>query len=146
MKFFFDTTVLVDLERKREDSVRLLELVQGGTHELWISTVSVSEIFTGVYLRKDAEKAADRARESLGQFQWKELDGEVAVTTGQILAFLVSHGKQIEYQDCVIAASCLVETADRLITENDDHFRRIPGLEGRVMTVKEALKAVGKKS
>lgn len=146
MKLFFDTNVLVDLERKREETLRLLERAQGAGHELWISTVSVSEIFTGVYLRKDADKAADRARESLGQFQWKDLDGEVAQTTGQIIAFLLSHGKRIEYQDCVVAASCLVETADRLVTDNDAHFRPIPGLGDRVLTTKEALTKVGKKT
>lgn len=145
MKIFFDTNILIDLERQREDTVRLLEACQTAGHDLWISTVSVSEIFTGAYLRKDAEKAAGRAREALGQFQWKELDGEVAIAMGQVLAFLVAHGKRIEYQDTVIGASCLVETADRLVTDNDAHFRPIPGLGDRVWTTKEAVKAVAKK-
>ena len=146
MKIFFDTSVLVDLERGRDETIRLLEACQTAGHELWISAVTVSEIFTGAYLRTDADKAANRAREALGQFQWRDVDGEVAVATGQILAFLVAHGKRIEYQDCVIGASCLVETGDRLVTENDVHFRLIPALGDRVLTTKEALKAFARKA
>lgn len=145
MKFFFDTSVLVDLERQREETIRLLEVCQTEGHELWISTITVSEILTGAYLRKDAEAAAERAKEALGQFQWKELDGEVASATGQIMAFLLAHGKRIEYQDTVIAASCLVETADRLVTENEAHFRVIPGLDQRVSGAKQALRLLTRK-
>lgn len=144
MKIFFDTTVLVDLDRGRDNTIRLLEILTEDDHDLWISTVTVSEILTGAYLRPDGEKAADRAREALGQFQWKDLDGEVATAVGQIIAYLLSHGKRIEFQDTVIAASCLVETGDRLVTDNTDHFRRIPGLAERVATTQQALRFVKK--
>lgn len=138
MRIVFDTTVLVDVDRGKEDTLRLLEAAQAGGHEMWLSTVTLSETFTGSHLRRDAEAATSRAREVLAQFEWKDLDGEVALRTGQVLAHLVSHGRKAEYQDAAIAATALVLRADILVTDNGKHFAAIPGLEGMVTGTKAA--------
>lgn len=146
MKIFFDTSILVDLDRQKEETIRLLERASEAGHEFWISTISVSEIFSGAFLQTDAEEASLRARTALGQFQWKELDGEAALRTGQISAHLLAHGRRIEYQDVAIAGCFLAAGGDVIVTDNKTHFEAIPALEGRLLTTKEAVKALSKKT
>lgn len=145
MRVFFDTSILVDLDRQRDETLQMLERASRAGHEFLISTVSVSEIFSGAYLQRDAEAAAARARRALGQFQWQDLDGEAALRTGQISAYLISHGRRLEYADTAIAGCFLSARGDVLVTDNKAHFESIPALTGRVLTTKEAAKALGKK-
>jgi predicted nucleic acid-binding protein len=55
----------------------------------------------------------------------------------ELNAYLISKGQPIEFQDVVIAASFLYECCDVLLTENKEHFKRLPNLKGKVMTPKE---------
>lgn len=143
MKLFFDTSVLVDVDRRRPATLDLLRRLTAGEDELWISTVTVSEILTGAYLRRDHDKAVVRAKEVLAQFQWKELDGGTAETTAQLVAYLRAAGLPIEFQDVVIAASALAVHADALLTENPDHFRRFPPLKEATHTADEFAEREG---
>jgi predicted nucleic acid-binding protein len=144
MRLYFDTTVLVDIERRRPDAIAFLKHAQAGNHELWISTVTVSEIFTGCNLRRDAEAAVNRAREVLSQFLWHDLDGEVAVRIGQLAAFLRSHGRPIPYPDVAIAATALVLGPDLIVTDNTKDFASVPQLAKIVATPKEAARRIGR--
>lgn len=137
MKLFFDTTILVDLERQREGTVRLLEEATARDTELWISTVSVAEILMGANLRKDREIALLRAREALGRFVWQDFDGDAAARTAALLADTWAKGRGVEFQDTAIAGCALAARADHLITENKEHFARFAPLEGKVHTVSE---------
>ena len=131
-----DTSIIVDVDRGRED---VIELCKGltSTNNAFISTVSVSEILTGSYLRKDYVAAVKKAERVLNQFRWVSLNGEIAKHTAQLNAYLISKGQPIEFQDVVIAASFLKEGCDVLLTENKEHFERLPNLKGKVMTPKE---------
>ncbi|MFB3889344.1 MAG: type II toxin-antitoxin system VapC family toxin [Candidatus Bathyarchaeia archaeon] len=133
---FVDTSIIVDVDRGNEDVIELCkELTR--TNSAFISTVSVSEILTGSYLRKDYRTAVGKAERVLSQFQWVELGGKAAKVIAQLNAYLISKGQPIEYQDVAIAASFLVECCDVLLTENKEHFERLPNLKGKVLTPKE---------
>jgi tRNA(fMet)-specific endonuclease VapC len=133
MKVFFDTSVLVDLDRQKETTVSALEDATRMDTELWISTVTVSEILVGALLRKDHDKATLRAREVLGRFVWQDLDGDAAERTARLMAHLYAAGTPIEYQDVAIAGCALAAHADVLVTENKEHFERFPPLAGKVV-------------
>lgn len=139
MKIVFDTTFLVELDRKNQNAIELAKHLALADSELWISTVTVSEIMTGVYLRKDKdfEKAFDNAQTVLSQFDWADVTPNIAIKTGEILAFLLSKGKPIQYQDTVIAATALDLNADYLVTENTKHFLKIPKLINKIHTLDE---------
>lgn len=62
-----------------------------------VSTVTISEILAGSYLRKDYEKAVSGAKRILAQFLWVELSPEIGEKTAQYLAYLIAEGKMIEY-------------------------------------------------
>jgi predicted nucleic acid-binding protein len=131
-----DTSIIVDVDRGKEEVIELCkQLTRDG--RACISTVTVSEILTGSYLRKDYRAAVAKAQRVLSQFQWIPLNGEVAELVAQLNAYLISKGEPIEYQDVAIAASFLVRCCDVLLSENKEHFERFPNLKGRVKTPKE---------
>ena len=131
-----DTSIIVDVDRGREDVMELCKQLTS-TDSAFISTVSVSEILTGSYLRKDYAAAVNKAEKVLSQFRWVPLNGEVAKVVAQLNAYLMAKGQPIEFQDVVIAASFLVTRCDVLLTENKSHFERFPTLKGKVVTPKE---------
>ena len=133
---FVDTSIIVDVDRGKEDVIELCKKLTS-TNSAFISTVSVSEILTGSYLRKDFKAAVKKAEKVLSQFRWVSLNGEATKLVAELNAYLISKGQPIEYQDVAIAASFLLECCDVLLTENKDHFERLPNLKGKVMTPKE---------
>jgi predicted nucleic acid-binding protein len=133
---FVDTSIIVDVDRGKEDVIELCKRLTS-TNSAFISTVTVSEILTGSYLRKDYRTAVKKAEKVLGQFRWISLNGDTAKLVAELNAYLISKGQPIEYQDVAISASFLLESCDVLLTENKEHFERLPNLKGNVMTPKE---------
>jgi predicted nucleic acid-binding protein len=136
---FVDTSIIVDVDRGKQDVIELCKQLTSA-NRAYISTVSVSEILTGSYLRKDYNVAIRKAEKVLSQFRWVPLNGEAAKLIAELNAYLISKGQPIEYQDVAIAASFLLEGCDVLLTENKDHFERLPNLKGKVLTPKEFCK------
>ncbi len=135
-KIFVDTSIIVDVDRGKQEVIDLCKRLTS-TNSAFISTVSVSEILTGSYLRKDYKTAVKKAEKVLSQFRWVPLNGEVAKLVAELNAYLISKGQPIEYQDVAIAACFLLECCDVLLTENKEHFERLPNLKNKVMTPKE---------
>ena len=135
-KVFVDTSIIVDVDRGKPDVIELCKQLTS-TNNAYISTVSVSEILTGSYLRKDYKTAVKKAEKVLSQFRWVSLNGETAKLIAELNAYLIIKGQPIEYQAVAIAASFLLEHCDVMLTENKEHFERLPNLKGKVMTPKE---------
>lgn len=142
MRIVLDTTIVVEIERKNEDTIDLIKKLIAKDHIIIISTATISEILTGSYLRKDFSKAALTAKQIMGQFLWTDLDSSVAEKAAQYMAYLIAEGKIIEYPDVVIAATFKIEDADYLITLNKNHFETLPDLKGKVYTPKEFARIV----
>jgi predicted nucleic acid-binding protein len=133
---FVDTSIIVDVDRGKQDVIELCKQLTS-TNSAYISTVSVSEILTGSYLRKDYKTAVKKAEKVLSQFRWVALTGETAKIIAELNAYLIIKAQPIEYQDVAIAASFLIEHCDVMLTENKEHFERLPNLKDKVMTPKE---------
>lgn len=134
MKIFLDTSVIVDIERGKEETVNLLELLIEKNNSILMSVIVASEIFTGTYLRADYKKATKKAKELFTCFQIVSLDMEIAEIIGKLNAYLVAKGLPIEYQDVAIAAAFIREKGNWLLTENKKHFIIIPGVEKKALT------------
>jgi predicted nucleic acid-binding protein len=135
-KIFVDTSIIVDVDRGKQEVIDLCKRLTS-TNNAFISTVTVSEILTGSYLRKDYKTAVRKAEKVLSQFRWVPLNGETAKLVAELNAYLISKGQPIEYQDVAIAASFLLECCDVLLTENKEHFDRLPNVKNKAMTPKE---------
>jgi predicted nucleic acid-binding protein len=142
MKIVFDTSVIVEIDRKNREVIDIVKKLIEGNHTLMISTVTVSEILTGSYLRRDFRRSVTEAKRILGQFLWIDLDSAVAEKTGQYISHLIVEGSSIEYQDTVIAATFKITDANYLVTLNKKHFDIIPDLKGKVFTPAEFRKVL----
>ncbi|HLC73044.1 MAG TPA: hypothetical protein VJH20_00235, partial [Candidatus Nanoarchaeia archaeon] len=74
--------------------------------------------------------------------QWINLDYQIAEKTAQYLAFLITEGRIIEYQDVAIAATFKITSSDYLLTLNKNHFENLPDLKTKVYVPKEFSKIV----
>ena len=139
MKIFFDTTILVDVDRNKQDTINLLKNLVKEKHELVISTITVTEILTGSNLRRDSKESTLKAKAILNQFTWQEIDGETAEIAAKLLAQLIVEKKQesTEYPDVLIAASYFSAQCNTFITLNKKDFTLIPQLKNSVYTPEE---------
>mgnify|MGYP000259227157 CR=1 FL=1 len=136
MKISLDTSIIVEIERKNDEIIEIIEKLMK-KHEIFISAVVMSEIFTGTYLREDYEKATKKAKGLFSKFGIIPLNTEIAEIIGQINAFLIADGSVIEYQDIAIAATFVYKKGDYLLTKNKKHFGRIPELSDKALTPDE---------
>ncbi|MFH1055847.1 MAG: type II toxin-antitoxin system VapC family toxin [Candidatus Altiarchaeota archaeon] len=144
MRVLFDTTFLVEVERGNADAVKLAKRLIELDAELWISTVTVSEIIVGSNLRRDRKKAIEKARQVLGQFDWMSLNADVAFKAGELIAYLIAEGKPVDYPDSVVAATFLHLNATYLVSENKRHYADLPQLKSKVHTITETLRQLEK--
>ncbi|HLC36988.1 MAG TPA: type II toxin-antitoxin system VapC family toxin [archaeon] len=142
MKIVFDTSFIISLERGNKESHDLVKELFFREADFFISTITVSEIMTGVYLKENFRKSFELAKDLLSQFIWKDFDSEIAIKSGEIIAFLLTKGERIEFQDVAIASTALKLNSDYLVTENKKHFERIPALKSKVFSSKELLKKI----
>lgn len=134
MRVSLDTSIIIDIERGNQEVIKLLdELVLDDANYVFISSVVLSEIFTGTYLREDYKKAVKKAKELFSLFEVVPLDAGIAEIIGEINAYLIANGLPIEYQDVAIAATFLSKKGEYLLTENVEHFSRIPELKKKVL-------------
>ena len=142
MNVILDTSVIVEIDRKNKEVINILKKLIDDDHRILVSTISVSEILTGSYLRKDYKSSVLEAKRILGQFLWIDLDARIAEKTAQYLAYLIAKGNKIEYQDVVIAATGKIAEVDYILTLNKEHFNAIPDFREKVYTPKEILKLI----
>ncbi|MBI5332342.1 MAG: type II toxin-antitoxin system VapC family toxin [Candidatus Aenigmarchaeota archaeon] len=140
MNVVLDTSIIVEIDRKNKEVIDILKKLIDNNHRILVSTISVSEILTGSYLRKDYKSSVLEAKRILGQFLWIDLDAKIAEKTAQYLAYLITEGNIIEYQDAAIAATFKTTDSDYLLTLNKNHFERIPDLKNKVFIPKEFVK------
>lgn len=139
MKILLDSTVLIDIERKNEEALELIENMSSNNEELIISAVTVSEILTGAYYRGGREGLA-AAKTLLAQFRLVPLDAEVADKTAEYTAFLLRNGSPVDFKDVAIAATFAATKSDFLITQNKKHFEIIPEIGVKARTISEFKK------
>lgn len=139
MKLAFDTSVIIDIDRGREETQKLMKNLVRGDHEIYISSVVVAEVLAGAY----KQDAVEEAKKVLGQFQWMDMNGQTADRTGKIMSELLEDGERVEFQDTVIAASAEQVDADLFVTRNIEHFERID-FETEILTPEKLGKRIEK--
>lgn len=133
MRIIIDTSVLVYIDRKDQEIIEIMKELHL-YHEIYISTITISEILTGSNLRRDTKKSVEKAKKLFNQIKWVNFDYQIAEKIGELNAYLISQGKKIELPDVIISATCLVNNLDVILTFNKKHFRNIPSLKFKAMT------------
>jgi predicted nucleic acid-binding protein len=144
MKIIIDTSILVDIDRKNQKTIDIMKSLTKD-HDVIISVITVSEILTGSYLRKDQDIAVKKAKLVMGQMFWVDVDPKIAEKASEINAYLIINGKIIEFQDVLIAATALILNCDFILTFNKEHFERIPALINRIYNPLELKEKMSEK-
>lgn len=144
MNILFDTSFLVEIDRKNPKAINLAKTLTLEGYSFWISTITISEIMVGINLAKNFELAKENGTYVLNQFRWIDFDSTAATKTGQIIAHLRASGKTIEFQDAAIAASGLVLGVEYLVTQNKKHFSDVSFLKEKIFTIDELLLKIKK--
>lgn len=95
--------------------------------DVCISSVTRGEIRFGVAKNPAATSLAERAAAFLAHVRAEPWDERAADRYGEVRAHLLQHGRPIGPLDELIAAHALALDAV-LVTNNERHFREVPGL------------------
>lgn len=129
MKVLIDTSIFVDCLRSNpiESSKLFLETIEG-TSNGFTSSIVVAELSVGAYL-SPRKNALENTLKLISTTSIINLDKEIALLGGKIYYDLVKQGKEIELNDCLIAATALFSGIKEVVTKNVDHFERIKQLK-----------------
>jgi predicted nucleic acid-binding protein len=116
MKLLLDTSILIDvLRRKKQRNEWLAELVRNG-HTLATTTLNIAEIYAGM---RPAEET--RTEALLGGLQVHELNGTSARLAGQFKNTWARKGHTLSLADAIVAAIA-IERGCALLTDNRKDF------------------------
>ncbi len=123
-----DTTFIVDLIRGRDDAISCLDDVRARNRPQKVSAMTVLELYEGV---KRTERSEDERQAVLDVLDSKAVvpaSHDLMRHAGEISGDLYRAGTPIDREDCVVAATALLED-EPVITRNRSHFDRIEGLD-----------------
>lgn len=125
-----DTSFIVDLLRGDEDAVQFLETMERESRPQKVSSVTVLELYEGVARSDTPEGKRERILGVLESKYVVDADHAVMRKAGKLSGELISRGARIEREDCIIAATALLND-EAVVTRNTDHFERIDNLDVR---------------
>ncbi len=123
-----DTSVLIDLMRRRPGAV---DAVERALEDGAVTTeLNAFELYAGAH---DDGRPVDEAMVAIARVLRRmdvlPLSRQASLRAAAILSLLRSRGQDIGTLDTLIAAIALVHGIDTIVTDNADHFRRVPGLK-----------------
>jgi len=124
--YCFDTDVLVDFMDGEPETVRKIrDLLSNVT--LSTTTLTLCELYRGVYLNKDYENESKKVDIIKNNFIIFTLDENSSKTFGIKNKELLTVGKLTQEIDLIIASICICNNLI-LITRNKKHFKNISEL------------------
>jgi len=126
-KSLLDTSILIAFLRGEEDVVAKVEEYLEEFDRLSLSIITYYEILRGLKYMDNEKKSRD-FEELMDKSELITLDREIIDRASGIYADLKRRGELVEDADILIAASCPVEGMI-LVTDNEEHFRRIENLK-----------------
>ena len=124
--YLIDTDWAINYMLGKPGAVSVVDALPDGT--VFVSIISVAELYEGVFLAQDTDEALRILRGFLAGVAVLGVDAQVARLFGERRAGLRRAGRLIDHMDLLIGATCLRHGL-RLLTDNVRHFERIEGLE-----------------
>lgn len=123
--YLLDSDYLINFLNGQPKAVRVIKDLH--QFSLYTSIICVAEVLEGIYGLK-SEKKASQFEAFLQTIRMLGIDLAIARQFALTRQKLRKQGKLIHNFDLLIAATCLAEDLV-LVTENIDHFKRIPHLK-----------------
>lgn len=125
-RIVLDTTVLVNHLRSTGRTGIVTRLEEKA--RLATTIINMFELYHGAYKSKDVKRNLAAVKGLRSTLQVLSLTESSAEKAGKLLAHLESKGQPLDPRDLFIASICL-EHGFAVLTDNTEHFRRIPELE-----------------
>jgi tRNA(fMet)-specific endonuclease VapC len=129
-----DTTFLVDALRKKTSVMSVLRKYPD--EMLFTTEINVFEIYLGIHSSKTLaqepgilEKRTRKVDELITKLQVLPFARKEAIEAARILGELKRSGQMIEFRDGLIAGVAKANGITRVITQNEEDFRRVKGIE-----------------
>jgi len=119
-----DTDCLIDFFKGKKNALTIIKKYHS---ELVTTSINEFEIFFGIFhsaYKGELSSARDFFTE-IGVFSF----GDCSEKAAKVMSNLIKSGKVIEQNDCFIAAIMINNGVKKIITNNQKHFSRIPGIE-----------------
>jgi tRNA(fMet)-specific endonuclease VapC len=94
---------------------------------LWISTITLSDLYTWAYKQDDPTAILTKVRDFLQDVQVLPFDESCALELGKTRGTLLRQGIKVSPVDLMIGSIALVHNLT-LVTHNTADFQNIPGL------------------
>lgn len=121
-----DTSFLIDVLKGDEEALEWEKRMEKG-EEPYISPITVMEIWEGALRSRKTEEELKKIKELLQGLSTIDFGLEEGRTSGEIRAYLKDKGSIIDVEDVMIAASA-INSNQKVLTRNPDHFARIENL------------------
>jgi predicted nucleic acid-binding protein len=125
VKLLVDSDWIIDGIAGIPDAVRAIE--QERAQGIAVSTAALGEVYEGAFILTDPTTALTDFRSFLAGFTVLDLTEPIAEAFARERAALRKQGNRIPDMDLLIAATTIVHGLV-LMTRNERHFARIPGL------------------
>ena len=129
MAFLIDTSVIVNFLRGKQGSDILWREISG-KGDLFISIITKAELLYGTYRSGDPDAEKKKVLDLISDFSIgvAPLNDDTIDLYANIKARLKKAGKRLDEFDLLIGATA-VASRSVLVTDNQKHFRRFPGLK-----------------
>lgn len=134
MRLLFDTSALIELERKEPKAVAAMKKFT--TDELFVPAIAATEFYTGAAFITN-KKLKRQSHELLASFTILPFTWFMAFDTAEIRARAIKRKHYSGLADEAIAGTFVNWEIDLLITQNKKHFAEIPELKGKVKSFSE---------
>jgi len=114
--YLLDTTVLIDVSRRRPVAVSWFDDAMRGPAQICVSAVAVAEFFAG--LRPEHRQVS---RDLIDELTHWDVNKDIAMPAGSLRYDLARRGQVLQIPDALIAATALAYSAE-LVTANIRHF------------------------
>ncbi|MBI4149308.1 type II toxin-antitoxin system VapC family toxin [Candidatus Woesearchaeota archaeon] len=126
MNYLLDTDIAIEYLRGNPTAVEKLGILS--FENLYISSISVAELFYGVYDSKNIKRHLAGLLQFLEKVEIINLNLGVCQRFGQTKAELRKRGRLLDNFDLLIGAMCLCN-GSILLTNNNKHYQRIQGIK-----------------
>lgn len=128
MTWMFDTDIMIYLINRKPGYERIARRMSGRSPgELRLSAITVSELRFGAENGEFRRENQAALEDFLGLFEMEDFPCGAAADFAEIKAALVRKGKSIGPYDMLIASHSR-HIAATVVTNNEQEFRRVPGL------------------
>lgn len=134
-KYILDTCICSYLIKRTPDIASTIErhIIEHSSDNICITIFNHAELFTGVKM-KSSLKLKRSVEDLIERLEIIPFNKEASYKYAEIRSFLQQSGAIIDDMDMLIASCAMAEKAV-LITNNEKHFSRIPGLNIQNWTV-----------